>query len=144
MPEGAQAGIQCPPLHLRTTEVSQEYDTGSGVHSNLRAAQYVRMSTEHQNYSTENQSETIARYAAQRGVTIVRTYAGEGKSGLKLDGRKALQQMIEDVESGFADYTIILVYDISRWDRFQNPDESAYLEYICMRGGFGSLLCRAV
>ena len=37
----------------------------------LRAAQYVRMSTEHQQYSTENQSEVIARYAAQHGMEIV-------------------------------------------------------------------------
>jgi hypothetical protein len=36
----------------------------------LRAAQYVRMSTEHQQYSTENQSEVIARYAAQHGMEI--------------------------------------------------------------------------
>ena len=29
----------------------------------IRAAQYVRISTEHQQYSTENQSVVIARYA---------------------------------------------------------------------------------
>lgn len=40
----------------------------------IRAAQYVRMSTEHQKYSTENQAEIIARYAAQRGFEIVETY----------------------------------------------------------------------
>ena len=31
-----------------------------------RAAQYLRMSTEHQRYSTENQSDAIAHYAEQR------------------------------------------------------------------------------
>ncbi len=107
----------------------------------VRAAQYVRMSTEHQKYSTENQSDTIARYAAQRGISIVRTYADEGKSGLKLDGREALQAMIEDVETGRADYTVILVYDVSRWGRFQNADESAYLEYICTRAGIAVQYC---
>jgi DNA invertase Pin-like site-specific DNA recombinase len=107
----------------------------------VRAAQYVRMSTEHQKYSTENQSDTIARYAAQRGISIVRTYADEGKSGLKLDGREALQTMIEDVETGRADYTVILVYDVSRWGRFQNADESAYLEYICTRAGIAVQYC---
>jgi DNA invertase Pin-like site-specific DNA recombinase len=107
----------------------------------VRAAQYVRMSTEHQKYSTENQSDTIARYAAQRGISIVRTYADEGKSGLKLDGREALQTMIEDVETGRADYTVILVYDVSRWGRFQNADESAYLEYICTRSGIAVQYC---
>ena len=36
----------------------------------IRAAQYVRMSTEHQQYSTENQSDAIARYAEQHGMTV--------------------------------------------------------------------------
>lgn len=54
----------------------------------VRAAQYVRMSTEHQRYSTSNQEDAIAQYAARRGFEIVRTYADEGKSGLRLDGRR--------------------------------------------------------
>src|SRR4051794_23832617 len=56
----------------------------------IRAAQYVRMSTEHQKYSTENQGDAIARYATQRNFELVRTYADHGKSGLRLDGRDAL------------------------------------------------------
>ena len=59
----------------------------------MRAAIYVRMSTEHQKYSTENQADAIRRYAAERGIEIVRTYADEGKSGLRLDGRDALKQL---------------------------------------------------
>jgi hypothetical protein len=39
----------------------------------IRAAQYVRMSTEHQKYSTENQADAIAHYAAARGFEIVRS-----------------------------------------------------------------------
>ena len=50
-----------------------------------RAAQYVRMSTEHQRYSTENQGDAILEYAARRGLEVIRTYADEGKSGLRLD-----------------------------------------------------------
>lgn len=53
----------------------------------VRAAQYVRMSTEHQKYSTENQADIIAAYAGRRGFEVVRTYADAGKSGLRLDGR---------------------------------------------------------
>jgi DNA invertase Pin-like site-specific DNA recombinase len=34
--------------------------------------------------------------------------------------------MIDDVQSGNADYRAILVYDVSRWGRFQDADESAY------------------
>jgi len=99
------------------------------------------MSTEHQKYSTENQADAMQQYAARRGIEIVRTYADEGKSGLRLDGRDALKQLIEDVQSGNADFTIILVYDVSRWGRFQDADESAYYEYICKRAGIGVQYC---
>ena len=101
----------------------------------LRGAQYVRMSTEHQQYSTENQADKIHEYAVRRNISIVRTYADEGKSGLRIDGRQALQQLIHDVESGQADFQVILVYDVSRWGRFQDADESAYYEYVCRRAG---------
>jgi len=106
-----------------------------------RAAQYVRMSTEHQQYSTENQSEKIREYAVRRNIEIVRTYADEGKSGLRIDGRQALQRLISDVQSGKADFQIILVYDVSRWGRFQDADESAYYEYICRRAGIQVVYC---
>ncbi len=98
----------------------------SGPGPVLRAAQYVRMSTDHQQYSTENQADKIREYAARRNIEIVRTYADEGKSGLRIGGRQALQQLIKDVEAGNADFQIILVYDVSRWGRFQDADESAY------------------
>ena len=103
--------------------------------THYRAAQYVRMSTEHQQYSTNNQSDKIAEYAQRRNIEIVRTYADEGKSGLSIGGRASLQRLIADVESGDADFQLILVYDVSRWGRFQDADESAYYEYICKRAG---------
>src|ERR1035438_3993041 len=98
-----------------------------------RAAEYVRMSTEHQQYSTENQSEVIRQYSENRGMAIVRTYTDAGKSGLRIEGRDALKQLIHDVENGKADFSDILVYDVSRWGRFQDADESAYYEYLCRR-----------
>lgn len=106
-----------------------------------RAAQYVRMSTEHQKYSTANQDDAIVRYAAARGFTICRTYADDGKSGLRLDGRAALKRLISDVQSGKADFSAILVYDVSRWGRFQDADESAYYEFICKGAGITVHYC---
>lgn len=107
----------------------------------LRAAEYVRMSTDHQKYSTENQSDAIRQYADARGIEIVRTYADAGKSGLKIEGRDALRQLIEDVQSGNVDFALVLVYDVSRWGRFQDADESAYYEYICRRAGIAVEYC---
>jgi DNA invertase Pin-like site-specific DNA recombinase len=106
-----------------------------------RAAQYVRMSTEHQQYSTENQADAMARFADARRMEIVRTYSDAARSGLNLEGRDGLRQLLRDVESGRADYTHILVYDVSRWGRFQDADESAYYEYICKRANIRVHYC---
>jgi len=100
-----------------------------------RAAAYVRMSTEHQQYSTENQLDIIQEYAAQHGLTIVRTYSDEGKSGLGIQWRGSLQQLIADVQTHECGYDVILAYDISRWGRFQDADESGYYEFICKKAG---------
>src|SRR5829696_8631131 len=88
------------------------------------AAAYVRMSTEHQQYSTSNQMDVIREYAARRGMEIVKTYSDEGKSGLNIEGRDSLGQMIADVVAKTTDFICILVYDVSRWGRFQDADES--------------------
>lgn len=107
----------------------------------IRAAQYVRMSTEHQKYSTENQADIIAQYADRRGFEIVKTYEDSGKSGLRLEGREALQRLIADVRNGLADFAAILVYDVSRWGRFQDADQSAYYEFICREAGISVQYC---
>ena len=107
----------------------------------VRAAQYVRMSTEHQQYSTENQTDAMRRYGEARCMEIIRTYSDAARSGLNLEGRDGLRELLRDVESGRADYTDILVYDVSRWGRFQDADESAYYEYICKRANIRVHYC---
>ncbi len=105
------------------------------------AAAYVRMSTEHQQYSTSNQMDAIREYAKRRGLEIVKDYSDEGKSGLNIQGRDSLAQMIRDVQNGQANFSSILVYDVSRWGRFQDADESAYYEYICRKAGVAVHYC---
>lgn len=100
-----------------------------------KAAMYVRMSTDHQKYSTENQADAIREYAARHRMEIVQIYTDAGKSGLKLDGRDALKQLIADVRAGSAGFSIILVLDVTRWGRFQDADESAHYEYVCRSAG---------
>ena len=106
-----------------------------------RAAQYVRMSTDHQKYSTENQADIITAYAERRGFEIVRTYADEGRSGLNIAGRESLRRLIDDVRNHNTDFEAVLVYDVSRWGRFQDADESAYYEFICREGGITIHYC---
>ncbi len=99
------------------------------------AAQYLRMSTEHQQYSLENQSTAIQTYAESHGFEVVRTYSDAAKSGLVLRHRIGLRQLLQDVVSGSPAYRVILVYDVSRWGRFQDTDESAHYEFLCKSAG---------
>ncbi|MCB4863116.1 recombinase family protein [Sphingobium sp. PNB] len=101
----------------------------------IPAAEYVRMSTDHQRYSTDNQAQAIREYAEARGYEIVKTYADEGKSGLNLGGRAALQCLLDDIESGRAQFKALIVYDISRLGRFQDTDEAASYEFRCRHAG---------
>jgi DNA invertase Pin-like site-specific DNA recombinase len=99
------------------------------------------MSTEHQQYSTSNQMDVIREFALLRGMEIVREYSDEGKSGLRIQGRDALTRMIDDVRSGSVPFQGILVYDVSRWGRFQDADESAYYEFTCKQAGIEIHYC---
>jgi DNA invertase Pin-like site-specific DNA recombinase len=68
----------------------------------------------------ENQAAALAAYAARRNISIVRTYADQGRSGVQIIGRSGLQQLLRDVERDRADFDCILVYDVSRCCRFQD------------------------
>jgi DNA invertase Pin-like site-specific DNA recombinase len=98
---------------------------------NIPAAQYVRMSREHQQYSIQNQVTAILAYAQAKGFEVVETYCDSGRSGLLLSGRPGLTRLLQDVISGTARYKTILVYDVSRWGRFQDCDEAAHYEFVC-------------
>jgi Resolvase, N terminal domain len=50
------------------------------------AAQYLRMSTDMQECSIENQAVVIQRYAEANEFKIVKTYEDAGKSGLTIRG----------------------------------------------------------
>src|SRR5580698_2367860 len=99
------------------------------------AAQYLRMSTDHQQYSLDNQADAIAQYAAQHGFQVVKTYSDAAKSGLRLKNRPGLKQLLGDVMEGQSDFRAVLVYDVSRWGRFQDMDEAAHYEYLCKSSG---------
>src|SRR6266403_1316279 len=106
-----------------------------------RAAQYLRMSTEHQQYSIANQVAAIALYAAAHGIGIVRSFTDEGKSGTTIKGRTGLQELLDLVQSGSADFDVILVYDVSRWGRFPDSDEAAHYEFLCKKAGIAVRYC---
>lgn len=104
---------------------------GCSAMSAIPAAQYLRMSTQHQHYSIESQTETIDAYARCHGFFIVQTYSDAGRSGLRLKDRPELMRLLTDVTSGKATFKAVLVYDVSRWGRFQDCDEAAHYEFLC-------------
>jgi DNA invertase Pin-like site-specific DNA recombinase len=107
----------------------------------IRAAQCVRMSTDQQEFSTDNQAAAIAYYVERHGYDIARPYADEGKNGLDLGGRSGLQQVLADAEKGVADCSALLVYDVSRLGRFQDSDEAATYELRLRRAGVAVEYC---
>ena len=113
-------------------------EVAGGTH---RAAAYVRMSTGRQDQSIGQQLDYIGRYAAASACAVVRIYRDEGKSGLSADRRQGLRQLLADVSSGKPGFDLVLVYDVSRWGRFQDVDESAYYEHLCSRNGVRVVYC---
>ncbi|WP_020657022.1 recombinase family protein [Massilia niastensis] len=106
-----------------------------------RAVMYVRMSTESQDYSTDHQRAKIREYAAACRMRIIREYVDDGKSGLDIKRRAGLLSLMRDVQSAQPDFSHIIVYDISRWGRFQDIDEAAYHEHTCRRAGIEVVYC---
>jgi len=101
----------------------------------ILTAQYLRMSTDEQKLSLAYQAAGIQRYAKRHGFIIERTYEDSGRSGLTLKRRKGLMQLLEDIVSRRNTFKAVLVYDVSRWGRFQDTDESAYYEFLCKSAG---------
>jgi DNA invertase Pin-like site-specific DNA recombinase len=107
----------------------------------IPAAQYLRMSPEHQQYSLLNQSAAIASYAEQNGFCIIRTYSDPGRSGLGIKNRPGLTNLLHDVVVHKYGFQAVLVYDVSRWGRFQDSDEAAHYEFLCKRAGIPVHYC---
>jgi hypothetical protein len=127
------------------TAISFPQRTGVGA-SNERFAtdsrrKNVRMSTDQQDYSISHQQHAIANYASVHRFKVIKTYADEGKSGLTFRERLGLQTLVRDVTSGDPGFNVILVYDVSRWGRFQDIDEAAHYEFLCRSAGIAVHYC---
>jgi DNA invertase Pin-like site-specific DNA recombinase len=101
----------------------------------IPAAEYLRVSTEHQQYSLEYQQFVIASYAARNNFVVVKTFADAGKSGLSLKDRMGLSELLSAVVSGNHKFSVVLVYDISRWGRFQDATKELTMNSSAVRPG---------
>jgi DNA invertase Pin-like site-specific DNA recombinase len=107
----------------------------------IPAAQYVRTSARFQEAYLERQKRVIAGFAKANGFAIATTYSDEARSGLVLNERSGMQQLLHDVLQKEANYRAILVQDVSRWGRFQDPDEAAHYEFLCKSAGVQVMYC---
>jgi DNA invertase Pin-like site-specific DNA recombinase len=80
----------------------------------LRAASYCRTSGE-DHTSIATQKGDNEGLCAANGWTFIKHYIDECKSGSKIEGRDAFQQMLRDAAAGLFD--IIIVWDITRFSR---------------------------
>jgi DNA invertase Pin-like site-specific DNA recombinase len=106
-----------------------------------RAVQYLRASSGLQACSIEQQEVAIAAYAALRGFDLIDTYSDAAISGLTLKARPALRRLIADVLAPTRRFDVILVYDVSRWGRFQDIDQGAHYEFLCRKAGVAIHYC---
>jgi DNA invertase Pin-like site-specific DNA recombinase len=94
-----------------------------------RAVAYYRHSAQdRQKNSVEIQCDQVRAWAAANQVEIIREFADRGKSGLTAEGRPAFTEMMALVRTK-ADFSKVLVLDVSRWGRFQDIDLSAQYYY---------------
>jgi DNA invertase Pin-like site-specific DNA recombinase len=105
------------------------------------AAQYLRVSHGGRDYPLELQQAAIAKYAQRHNLAVISTYSDVGKSGLTMRLRSGFRRLIQDVITGRAAYRAVLVYDKSRWGRFQDTDEAAHYEFLCTSVGIPVHYC---
>jgi DNA invertase Pin-like site-specific DNA recombinase len=86
----------------------------------IRAALYLRKSTDEQEQSIDRQRDAVTRYAAGRGYHLTHEYVDEGIAGDVFDRRPDFQKML--AAAAREEFDVILVDEPSRLSR-QNPIE---------------------
>ena len=101
-----------------------------------RAIAYYRHSAQdRQEYSIPLQREKVKRFADANGIQIIKEFPDYGVSGLSSKGRDKFLEMLEYVAESKEDFQYVLVFDMSRWGRFQNLILSPYYIGFCQKYG---------
>ena len=95
----------------------------------IPAVRYLRMSTNKQEHSISHQIDHTDKFAAQYGFGINQDYIEPGISGVTAEDRPQFLKMLDDLSSGKVRCKAVLIYDMSRFGRFQLPTESMYNEH---------------
>lgn len=93
---------------------------------------YLRMSSDKQDTSIEDQRAALIAHAAKHGYTILREYIDEGISGWKSRQRRGFTHLIADAANG--EFKLVLVWDQSRFSRFEPLEASFYWHQLKVAG----------
>ena len=94
-----------------------------------KAISYCRCSTDKQDVSIAQQREVIEKYCQENHIKLIKSFQDEGISGITSEKRPGFMAMVDFVKKNFDDFDYVLVYDQSRFGRFNNPKEAVYWEY---------------
>lgn len=92
------------------------------------AVGYLRMSSDQQDTSIDDQKAEIIRFAERQGFCIVRWYKDEGISG-DTGARPDFQRLIKDVQT-LRDFDAVLVWNQDRFSRLDILDATAYFKIL--------------
>ena len=110
--------------------------------ANSSRSKYLRMSTEHQQYSLENQSTAMQKYAESHDFEVVHTYSDAAKSGIVLKRRTGLQQLLQDVVSGNAPFRRSWSTMSAVGDAFRTPTNPPITSFCANRRVFRCITAR--
>ncbi len=99
-------------------------------------AYYRHSAEDKQENSVPIQRQHTQKLTGENNVELLHEEADEGKSGL-LAARPGFERLFKDwilnPDAPYFEY--VFVYDVSRWGRFQDPDEAGYYEFLCKQKG---------
>jgi len=110
--------------------MSKPHSTGNG--RGIPAASYVRMSSDKQDASPQQQRDEVAKLAARTGHHLVSEYADEAVSGDRTDKRHGFQRMIDDAKRGR--FKTILAWDQDRFSRADSIENAYYIHQLRQAG----------
>jgi len=105
------------------------------------AVGYVRRSTDRQEASLDDQEDAIREYAAAQGFDLLRLYRDDAISGTSVEKRDGFRRLIADAQGGRDGWRFLIVYDVSRFGRFDN-DEAGHYRFLLKQAGVEVLYVR--
>lgn len=101
----------------------------------MKAALYCRVSSDRQRekQTIETQKRLLADYVKAQQWEVVDWYVDDGITGTSIEGRPAFTKLLREAEEGRFD--VVVVVDIDRLTRSDDPRERAYIDYTLRENG---------